>query len=79
MSMTLDQIEAEVSRLPEEERLQLVNRITSHLGTGMEKDVEAAWAAEIRKRIADLKSGSLKTRNVDEVIAELLAESDAPG
>ena len=45
----------------------------------MEKDVEAAWAAEIRKRIADLKSGSLKTRNVDEVIAELLAESDAPG
>jgi len=77
MAMTLDQIEAEVSHLPEEDRIQLVNRLASKLGTGMTKEIESSWASEIRKRIADLDSGATATRNVDEVIAELLAESDA--
>lgn len=75
--MTLEEITAEVSRLPEAERLELISRITGELGSGLSPAVEKSWEDELNRRIALLDSGAGKTRDVDAIIAELLADADA--
>jgi hypothetical protein len=75
--MNLEEITAEVSRLPEAERLELISRITGELGSGLTPAVEKSWEIELKRRIALLDSGAGETRDVDAVISELLAETDA--
>jgi len=68
------QMTPEVSKLLEqalslsvEEQEALADSLISSLGGKVDEGLEAAWEAEIGKRIADLDSGKAKTTSWDEV------------
>lgn len=44
-------------RLPESERAELAVRLIDSLDPTVDADAEAAWAAEIAERLADLDAG----------------------
>jgi len=62
------QITPEVSKLLEkalslsvEEQEALADSLISNLGGKVDEEVEAAWEAEIGRRVTELKSGKAKT------------------
>ena len=75
------QMTPEVSRLLEqalslsvEEREALAESLISNLDGKVDEGVQAAWEAEIGKRIADLDSGKAKTTTWAEVRKRNLAK-----
>jgi putative addiction module component (TIGR02574 family) len=49
-----------VKRLPEQDRLQIVQEILASLEPATDKDVDAAWATEIERRSREIKEGSVQ-------------------
>jgi putative addiction module component (TIGR02574 family) len=47
-------------RLPEDERLQVVEQLLVSLDSATDKDVDAAWAAEIERRSREIKEGTVR-------------------
>lgn len=74
MAMTVAQLEQEAILLSEDERVELISRLSNGIGTGMFPEIEQAWEEEPKRRIVD--SGNVTTRNADELLAEHRA--DAP-
>ena len=75
------QMTPEVSKLLEqalsltiEEQEALANSLISNLVGKVDEGVQAAWEAEIGKRIADLDSGNAKTTSWAEVSKRNLAK-----
>ena len=75
------QMTPEVSKLLEraltlsvEEQEALADSLISNLGGKVDEGVQAAWHAEIEKRIADLDSGKAKTVPWEEVRQRNLAK-----
>jgi putative addiction module component (TIGR02574 family) len=65
----------EVLELPASERALLVAEVDASLDSeAAPEEVEKAWAAELEKRIEDVVSGRVKTRDLDESMAELEAK-----
>jgi putative addiction module component (TIGR02574 family) len=54
-------------KLPEEERVQVLEELLASLETVSDKDVDAAWAAEIERRSHELKKGSVQSISWAEV------------
>jgi putative addiction module component (TIGR02574 family) len=68
------QMTPEVSKLLEqalalsvEEQEALADSLISNLGGHVDEGVQAAWEAEIGKRVAELDSGAVKTTSWEEV------------
>jgi putative addiction module component (TIGR02574 family) len=57
-----------------EEQEALADSLISNLGGHVDEDVQAAWEAEIGKRIAELDSGAAKTTSWEEVRRRNLAK-----
>jgi putative addiction module component (TIGR02574 family) len=75
------QMTPEVSKLLEralsltvEEQEALAHSLISNLGGKVDEGLEAAWEAEIGKRIAELESGKAKTTPWEEVRRRNLAK-----
>jgi putative addiction module component (TIGR02574 family) len=75
------QMTAEVSKLLEkalllsgEEQEALADSLISSLGGKVDENVQAAWAAELEKRLAKLDSGKTKTIPWSEVKKRNLAK-----
>ena len=68
LNTTLDELHAAVLALPEGERAQLAARILASLET--DPEVEAAWVAEVRDRLAAYKRGEIGTVSAEEVLAK---------
>ena len=51
----------EALRLPEAERAALAGELIESLETEVDADAEAAWSAEIHRRVEDLNSGRART------------------
>lgn len=47
-------------QLPEDERGDVAARLIESLDTNGDGDIEAAWSAEIQKRIEELRQGKVK-------------------
>ena len=58
--------------LPERDRATLAGLLIESLEGEPDPDVEAAWAAEIERRVAELDSGAVKTIPWEEVRQRLL-------
>jgi putative addiction module component (TIGR02574 family) len=54
---TLEELQAAVLSLPEAERAQLAAKILASLDT--DPEIEAAWRAEVRDRVAAYKRGEI--------------------
>ena len=73
MPMTVEQIEAEVLKLPEQAQVELLGRLMRSLAdtAAMDPDVAEAWAQEAVRRDAEMESGSVAGIPAEEVFAEL--------
>ena len=54
-------------QLPERERVQVVEQLLASLESAEDKDVDAAWAAEIEKRSREIKQGTVRPIPWEEV------------
>ncbi len=61
MSTRADTILGSALALPPDERAWLASELIASLDEGEDADVEAAWAVEIERRIAEVESGEAKT------------------
>jgi putative addiction module component (TIGR02574 family) len=75
MNPTAEQLKEAVLCLPERERQDLVEELTASLSTGPE--IEAAWDAEIQRRMEDFDAGRVEgipaeeaLRRLDKLLAE---------
>lgn len=71
MSMTRDQIKAEAMALDPREREQLAEELWRSVDEATKDEIDAAWAAEIRRRIEAVDSSQMPTVPADEVFAKL--------
>jgi putative addiction module component (TIGR02574 family) len=58
MPMTLEQIVAEASRLPTEQVLELVDRLSQKVHSA--PGIDESWKGEIRRRVADIENGKVE-------------------
>jgi len=78
MSTRADTVLGAALSLPPDERAWLAKELIASLDEGEDADVEAAWAAEIERRIADVESGEATTSSWEEArtrIKSTLAKS----
>lgn len=73
MSMTVEQIEAEVLKLPEQTLVELLDRLMRSLAetAAMEPAVAEAWTQEAVRRDEEMESGQVAGIPAQEVFAEL--------
>lgn len=69
MRPVAEEIESAALGLPREQRAYLAERLIASLDEDTE--VEQAWAVEIRRRVAELRSGTVQAVPGDEVFDEL--------
>src|SRR5437867_10224126 len=69
------QLLAEALRLPDEQRAALAGELIQSLDSQANEDAEAAWSAEIRRRLERLDSGLAKTVPWAEARCRILAAS----
>jgi putative addiction module component (TIGR02574 family) len=67
----------DATELSEDERAALAGLLIESLEGDPDPDVEAAWAAEIERRVAELDAGSVKTIPWEEVRQRLLDRLNA--
>lgn len=67
MSKTTDDILNRAKRLSTTERAELAAGLLASLDGEPDDDVEAAWAAEIQRRVERVRSGEAKGRSWPEV------------
>ena len=72
MSLTVEVLEAEALNLSATERARLIERLIGSLDA--EPDVDAAWAAEVERRHAEVESGAVTLLPGAETLARLKAE-----
>ncbi len=66
--MTIEEIHAAVLALPEGERAQLAASILASLE--VDPKIEAAWAAEVRDRVAAYRRGAIEAVPAEAVMAK---------
>ncbi len=72
MSRTFTDVWKAAAELSEQDRADLAGLLIESLEGEPDPDVEAAWAAEIEKRVAELDAGAVKTIPWEEVRQRLL-------
>lgn len=71
MSTRADTILGTALALPPDERAWLASELIASLDEGKDADVEAAWAAEIERRISEVESGKAETSSWEEARARI--------
>lgn len=69
MSLTIEQIKAEAMKLPPEVRADLADWLW--VSVESRESVQAAWDAEIARRIEELESGNIELIPGEEVFARI--------
>ena len=72
MSRTFVDLWKEASELSEKDRADLAGLLIESLEGEPDTDVEAAWAAEIERRVGELDAGTVKTIPWEEVRRRLV-------
>lgn len=69
--MSVQQIVSAALELPEEDREEVVSRLQDSL---MDEEVDQAWRAEVRRRVALIEAGEVEWIEEEELFAELDAD-----
>lgn len=77
MSFPVHELEAAVLALPVQERARLARRLLSSLDEE-EQEVQDAWVAEVRERLAQYRAGEVEALPVEEVMREARKSARAP-
>lgn len=70
MPNLVEELSRKALSLSPEERVQLAENLLATV-QAVDEEVEAAWGEEIRRRIAEIDSGTAKLIPAEEVFAEL--------
>lgn len=76
MIASTEQIVAAALALPEDDRLELADRLMESLDGPPDDDVERAWADEIARRLEEVRSGKVVTVPWEEVRKRLQEDAD---
>jgi putative addiction module component (TIGR02574 family) len=71
MTETAEQLKAQLSQLSTQERAELAHFLIHSLDEGVDADAEAAWDAELARRMKEIRSGKAVGEPADKVFAEL--------
>jgi putative addiction module component (TIGR02574 family) len=77
MPKDFNEIFRDAAELSEHDRATLAGLLIESLEGEPDPDVEAAWAAEIQRRVAELDAGTVKTIAWEEVRQRLLDRLNA--
>ena len=77
MATTSDDLYEAALELDETERAALIGRLLDSLDTEGEEGVEAAWVAEIERRVEELNSGAIEAIPWETVRSRLHRETGA--
>ena len=77
MSRTFTDVWKEAAELSDEDRATLAGLLIESLEGEPDLDVEAAWAAEIEKRVAELDAGTVESIPWEQVLQRLLDRLNA--
>ena len=69
MPLTREQLEIEARNLPRDERARLAEALIASLD--QDAEIARAWQEEIRRRVAELESGTVDTIPAEQVFAEV--------
>lgn len=69
--MSVEQIVSAALELPDEDREEVVSRLQDSL---MDEEVDLAWRAEVRRRLALIEAGEVEWIEEEELFAELDAD-----
>lgn len=70
----IEEIEAAAAKLSPGQREVLIDRIREMNVEAVDPDVEAAWDAEIKRRIDEIRSGKVECLDGEEVMERIRAE-----
>lgn len=70
MTSTVEELSARAKALSAAERARLAAELLDSLDNGVDDDAEAAWNAEIARRVAEAQAGTVQLVPADEVHAE---------
>lgn len=70
-SMTIEQLATEALTLPSEARALLADRLVESLDSTPSGHLDELWAAEARRRLAEIRSGQVQTVPGDEAAARV--------
>jgi len=71
MSTALDQIVKEARQLPRAQLAELIDLLTLELHEEIDPELEASWADEAERRLAEIRSGQVQPVPGDQVMTEL--------
>jgi putative addiction module component (TIGR02574 family) len=74
MTETMEQLKGQLERLPSQARAELAYFLLCSLEQEAEADVDAAWEAELARRVADIQSGKVVGIPAAQVFDELRAQ-----
>jgi len=80
MTAEAEQVLEAALQLPVSERERLVDALERSLGEGTPEEIEAAWVAEAKRRIADVESGvttPVSSQSTRQRMAEVLDRAAA--
>jgi putative addiction module component (TIGR02574 family) len=72
MPTSIEQIEAQAMQLSPQERAELADRLW--MSVEFNEEIDAAWNAEIARRMAQLDSGEVQCIPWDQAMSELRAK-----
>jgi putative addiction module component (TIGR02574 family) len=72
MSETLEALKSRLETLPSHDRAELAGFLLDSLDPA-DADAEAAWGAELTRRVAEIRAGGLAGKPADQVFDELRA------
>ena len=78
MTQTAADLLVQALLLPDQERGDVAARLIDSLDPGADEDAEAAWSAEIQKRIEELRSGTVKPLSWEEARRQIMDDGDEP-
>jgi putative addiction module component (TIGR02574 family) len=76
MERNLKDVFQEAVQLPERDRATLAGLLIETLDPKSEPDVEAAWSAEIERRLTEIDAGTVELIPWEDVRAELFGQSE---
>lgn len=68
---SLDALKSHLVALPTEDRAELAQFLIETLEPASERDTEAAWEAELTRRVEEIRSGRVVGKLAEEVFAEV--------
>ena len=71
MTQTAEKLKGEVLGLSESDRAELAQLLIESLDAEVDADAEAAWDAEMARRLQRQEDGKSKSRPAEDVLAEI--------